>query len=79
LTRFAFLNQNQPHRLSTGKREMPPVLEKLVKKIEKQGKPKSNAFAIATSALQKQGKMVKGSQKLTAKGAAYQRRSGRGR
>ena len=49
---------------------MPEILEKLVGKLEAKGKPKSNAFAIATSALQKQGKMKKGSQQLTPKGKA---------
>lgn len=42
---------------------MPKILEKLEKKIEKSGKPKSNAWAIATSALQKQGKLPKGKSK----------------
>lgn len=46
---------------------MPQILEKLVKKLEKKGQPKSNAFAIATSVLQKQGKLQKGTQKLTRK------------
>ena len=49
---------------------MPKILEDLEKKIEKSGKPKSNAFAIATSALQKQGKMKHGSQELTPQGKA---------
>lgn len=39
---------------------MPKVLEDLVKKLQKKGTPKSNAYAIATSALKKQGKMAKG-------------------
>lgn len=46
---------------------MPKILEKLVSKLEKQGKPKSNAYAIATSALQKQGKLKKGTQKVKRK------------
>ena len=49
---------------------MPAILEKLKNKIQAKGKPESNAFAIATSALQKQGKMKKGSQQLTPKGKA---------
>ena len=49
---------------------MPEILEKLKNKIQAKGKPESNAFAIATSALQKQGKMKKGSQQLTPKGKA---------
>ena len=49
---------------------MPAILEKLKNKIQAKGKPESNAFAIATSALQKQGKMKHGSQELTPKGKA---------
>jgi hypothetical protein len=47
---------------------MPKILEKLVSQLRAKGQPKSNAYAIATSALQKQGKMKRGSQQLTAKG-----------
>jgi ribosomal protein S7 len=46
---------------------MPKVLEKLVNKLISHGKPKSNAYAIATAALQKQGKLKKGTQKLKGK------------
>lgn len=38
---------------------MPKMLEDLRKKIQKTGKSKESAYAIATSALQKQGKMPK--------------------
>ena len=55
---------------------MPAILEKLVGKLEAKGKPKSNAFAIATSALQKQGKMKHGSQELTSKGRAVKAAKG---
>ena len=55
---------------------MPEILEKLVGKLEAKGKPKSNAFAIATSALQKQGKMKHGSQELTSKGRAVKAAKG---
>jgi hypothetical protein len=55
---------------------VPEILEKLVGKLEAKGKPKSNAFAIATSALQKQGKMKKGSQQLTPKGRAVKAAKG---
>ena len=55
---------------------MPKILEDLEKKIEKSGKPKSNAFAIATSARQKQGKMKHGSQELTPKGRAVKAAKG---
>jgi hypothetical protein len=51
---------------------MPPLLEKLQKQIQGTGKSKSSSFAIATSALQKQGKMKRGSQELTSKGKSYQ-------
>lgn len=54
---------------------MPKVLEDLVGKLERQGKPKSNAYAIATSALQKQGKLKKGTQKLAKKGKSRERQS----
>jgi hypothetical protein len=49
---------------------MPQILEDRVKGIEKSWKPKSNAYAIATSQLQKEGKLIKWSQKLTKKWAA---------
>ncbi len=58
---------------------MPAILEKLEKKIEKSGRPRSNAFAIATSALQKQGKMKHGSQELTPKGKAVKAAKGTSR
>jgi hypothetical protein len=48
---------------------MPKILEDRVKAIMK-GNPnmsRSRAFAIATSALQKEGKMERGSQKLAKK------------
>lgn len=38
---------------------MPAILEKLVRKIKSQGKSSSSAWAIATSALQKSGKLKK--------------------
>lgn len=41
---------------------MPKILEDLVKKISKK-QPKKNAWAIATAALQKQGKLPKGKKK----------------
>ena len=55
---------------------MPAILEKLKNKIQAKGKPESNAFAIATSALQKQGKMKRGSQELTPKGRAVKAAKG---
>lgn len=50
---------------------MPKIVEDLAKKIQKSGKSKSAAYAIATSAMQKQGKLKKGTQELTKKGQAY--------
>lgn len=47
---------------------MPKVLEDRVKALEAKGKPKSQAYAIATSSLQKEGKLKKGTQKVTRKG-----------
>lgn len=43
---------------------MPKVLDKLVNKLQKSGKSESSAYAIATSALQKSGKLKKGTRKL---------------
>lgn len=47
---------------------MPKILEDLRKKVQAKGASKSSAYAIATSALQKQGKLKKGSQQVTRKG-----------
>ena len=48
---------------------MPKILEDRVKALEtKRGMPQQKAFAIATASLQREGKMQKGSQKLTRKG-----------
>lgn len=46
---------------------MPKILEDYVKGLEKSGKSKSSAYAIATSVLQKKGVLKKGSRKLTKK------------
>lgn len=46
---------------------MPQILEDRVAAIKRSGKSTSSAFAIATSALQKEGKLKKGTRKLTAK------------
>jgi len=43
---------------------MPAVLEKLVKKLKAKGKSESSAYAIATSSLQKAGKLKPGTRKL---------------
>jgi hypothetical protein len=49
---------------------VPKILEHLVGQLEAKGKPKANAYAIATSALQKSGNLKPGSQEATAKGKA---------
>lgn len=38
---------------------MPKILEDAVKKLKKKGMPESKAYAIATSSLQKVGKLKK--------------------
>jgi hypothetical protein len=53
---------------------MPKVLEDLKNKIAKKAKSGTNPWAVATSALQKQGKMKHGSHNLTSKGKKYQSR-----
>ena len=58
---------------------MPKILERLVGQLEAQGKPKSSAFAIATSQLQKHGVLKKGTQELTPKGAQRQAMGAAGR
>jgi hypothetical protein len=58
---------------------MPKILERLVSQLEAKGKPKSNAFAIATSQLQKHGILKRGSQELTSKGAQRQALGNAGR
>lgn len=46
---------------------MPKILDDRVQALMRKGMSKSRAYAIATSALQKEGKMEKGSQKLKRK------------
>ena len=48
---------------------MPTILERLVGQLQGKGMPKANAFAVATSTLQKAGDLKKGSQEATPKGA----------
>jgi uncharacterized protein YoaH (UPF0181 family) len=43
---------------------MPKILEDRVTALMRKGMSRSKAYAIATAALQKEGKMQKGSQKL---------------
>lgn len=46
---------------------MPKVLEKRVKALKGKGMDESKAYAIATSSLQKEGKLKKGTNKLKKK------------
>ena len=46
---------------------MPKILDDRVKALMGKGYNKSRAFAIATAALQKEGKLKRGAQKLTRK------------
>lgn len=55
---------------------MPKILENLVSKVKATAKPGTNPYAVATAALQKQGKMEHGSQKLTPKGKAVKAKKG---
>jgi hypothetical protein len=47
---------------------MPKILERLRSQLMAKGMPKPNAYAVATSQLQKHGVLKKGSQELTPKG-----------
>jgi hypothetical protein len=47
---------------------MPKILENLVNKLQAKGRSKSSSYAIATSQLQKSGKLKPGTQELTHKG-----------
>lgn len=47
---------------------MPAILDRLVSQLRAKGKSKDAAYAIATSALQKSGNLMKDTQKATAKG-----------
>ena len=47
---------------------VPKILDKAVQKIERRGVPKSSAYPIAVSALQKAGDLRSGSLKATRKG-----------
>jgi hypothetical protein len=47
---------------------MPQILEDRVKALMRQGKSREQAYAIATASLQKEGKLKKGTQKVTRKG-----------
>lgn len=58
---------------------MPKILERLVGQLQAKGQPKSNAFAIATSQLQKHGILKKGTQELTPKGQTRQDMGNAGR
>lgn len=58
---------------------MPKILERLVGQLQGKGMPKSKAYAVATSSLQKAGDLKPGSQKLTAKGEKRQEMGAAGR
>jgi hypothetical protein len=47
---------------------MPKILERLKSQLMAKGMPKPNAYAVATSQLQKHGVLKRGSQELTPKG-----------
>jgi len=47
---------------------MPKILERLVQQLRAKGHSREEAYAIATSTLQKSGELKKGTQKLTPKG-----------
>ena len=47
---------------------MPKILERLRGQLMAKGMPKAQAYAVATSQLQKHGVLTEGSQELTAKG-----------
>ena len=57
---------------------MPQILERLVSQLMAKGKPKAQAYAIATSTLQKSGVLDKHGQ-LTAKGKTRQGMGASGR
>jgi predicted protein tyrosine phosphatase len=46
---------------------MPKILEERVKALMREGKTREQAYAIATATLQREGKLKKGTQKLTRK------------
>lgn len=58
---------------------MPKILERLRKQIQAQGHDKGSAYAIATSALQKQGSLKPGTQELTEHGRQRQALGNAGR
>jgi len=47
---------------------VPAILERLVNQLQSKGKDKSSAYAIATSSLQKNGDLKKGTQQATTQG-----------
>jgi len=55
-------------KLTLNGKQMPKILERLKNQLVAKGMPKSNAYAIATSQLQKHGVLKKGTQDLTPKG-----------
>jgi hypothetical protein len=57
---------------------MPKILDERVAALIAKGYSKKRAFAIATSSLQKEGKLKKGTQKLTKEKTHVRRRNQRG-
>lgn len=58
---------------------MPKILDRLVSQLEAKGKPKAQAYAIATSTLQKSGSLKKGSDQMTRKGEERSKMGAAGR
>ena len=48
---------------------MPAILDRLVKQLKAKGYNESSAFAIATSSLQRTGRLKKGTNRATVKGS----------
>jgi len=65
---IAIINRKVTHREAP----MPKLLDAAVKRIRARGVPESNAYAMATSALQKSGSLKRGSDQLTKQGRARQ-------
>lgn len=58
---------------------MPKILDRLTRQLEAKGMGKSQAFAVATSQLQKHGVLKRGTQQLTEKGEKRQALGNAGR
>lgn len=58
---------------------MPKILERLVSQLQAKGMPKNQAYAVATSQLQKAGNLKPGTQDLTPQGKRRQEMGAAGR